>query len=176
LRTLKVCLFSKGRPQVKGAAYCLFRPIVEIVAKGRSDLRFGFDGSDQCPFTDNKEIPFFGWSEETGKFDGPLAENVFLRNPRMRNKFGEEINKSVHLGTAGYCATRTLVCFATFLLFLPLGSPRLPVMSNRFGGVIRQVLKNSILVHGVILSGSWFVFQKADVLHNLRGRPVTPKT
>ena len=38
LRTVKVCLFSIGRPKIKSTAHRLFGSIIEIVAKGWSDL------------------------------------------------------------------------------------------------------------------------------------------
>jgi hypothetical protein len=81
LWTGKICLFSESRPEINGAAYRLLCLIIEIVAKRRADLRFGFNSSDQRPLTDNKEIPFFGWSEETRKFDGLLSENAAPRIP-----------------------------------------------------------------------------------------------
>ena len=65
LRTVKVCLFSKGRPEVKGAPYRLLCAIIEIVAKGRTHLGFGFDSADQCPLTDNEEILFFSGPEKS---------------------------------------------------------------------------------------------------------------
>ena len=73
LWTVKVCLFSEGRPEIKGTAYRLFCPIIKIIAKGRADLGFRLDSGNQCPLTDNEEIPFFSWSEETRKLDGLLS-------------------------------------------------------------------------------------------------------
>ena len=89
LWTIKVCLFSKGCPEIKGAAYCFFCPIIEIVAEGRADLRLGFDSSEQCSLTNNEEIPFFGGSKETRKLNGLLSENAL---PRIR--FGKRKSSS----------------------------------------------------------------------------------
>jgi hypothetical protein len=68
----------------------------------------------------------------------------------------------LHLCTASDCTAETLIGFATCFLFHPLGGPCLPIVSNRFGCVIGQIPKNFVLVHGAILSGSYFVFQKAN--------------
>jgi hypothetical protein len=147
LWTVKVCLFSKGRPEIKGTAYRLFCPIIEIVAKGRADLGFGFDCSDQCPLTDNEEIPFFGGSEETRKLDGLLSENAVPRDSGLCDKFCEKVNEPVHLCTASDGTTETLIGFATFFLFLPLGNPCLPVVGDCFGGAIGYVFRNIVIIH-----------------------------
>jgi hypothetical protein len=101
LWTIKICLFPKSCPEVKSTTNCLFCPIVEIVAKRGTYLGFGFDSSDQCLLADNEEIPFFGWSKETGEYDCLLSENTVPRNTRLYNKFSEKINETVQLHTTG---------------------------------------------------------------------------
>ena len=109
LRTVNVCLFSIGGPEIEGAAYRLFCPIIEIVAKGRADLGFGLDNSDQCSPANNQEIPLFGGSEEAWQFNCLLPENAVPRDSNLRNKVREKRNKPVHLCTAGDCTAETLI-------------------------------------------------------------------
>jgi hypothetical protein len=100
LWTFKVRFLAEGCPKVKGTTNRLFRPIVEVIAKGGPDLGFGLDSGDQCPVTNDEEIPFFGWSEETGKFDGLFSENATVRDSGLCDKFREEVNEAIHLCTA----------------------------------------------------------------------------
>jgi len=76
LRALKICLFAEGRPKVKGTSHRLFCPVIEIVAKRGTNLRFGFENGDQRVVTDNQKVPFLSGAEETRQFDGLLAEDI----------------------------------------------------------------------------------------------------
>src|SRR4030042_2140355 len=160
LWTIKVCFFSKGRPENKGAAHRLFCPIVEIVAKGRADLGFGFDGSDQCSPTNNEEVPFFGGSEEPGKLNGLLCENAIPGDSGMCDKVCKKGNEPVHLGTAGDCAAETLIGFPPCFLFPPLGGPCLPVVADFFRRAIGDLFHNFVIIHADIsLSDLSVLFQ-----------------
>ena len=147
LWTIKVCLLPKGRPEVKGAADRFFCPIVKIVAKGRTDLGLGFYSSDQCPFTDNEKIPFFGRSEESRKFDRSLSENAVAGDSGLCDKFREKVNKPVHLRTARYGTSQPLIGLPTCFLFLPLCRSGLPVVGDRPGGTFSHLSRNLVFAH-----------------------------
>jgi transposase InsO family protein len=54
-----------------------------------------------------------------------------------------------------------LIGFATCFLFLPLGSPCLPVVGDRFGGEIGYLFRNFVIIHiDISLSDSSILFQK----------------
>jgi len=84
----------------------------------------------------HKQVPFFGGAEETRQFNGLLSKYIIERDSGQRNELCEEVDKPIHLGTTSYSATETLIGFASRFLFLPLSSPCLPVMGDRFGGSI----------------------------------------
>ncbi len=144
LWAIKVCLLPKGRPEVKGAADSLFRPIVKIVTKGRTDLGLCFDSSDQYAFTDNEKIPFFGRSEETWKFDRPLSEYAVARDSGLRDKSCEKVNEPVHLRTASYGTAQPLIGFPACFLFFPLRGPGLRVLGDRLGGKFGHLARNFV--------------------------------
>ena len=106
--------------------------------------------SVRCPLTDNEEVPFLGWSEETGKFYGFLSENAVPKDSGLNNKFCEEVNETIHLRTASDGATEALISLAACFLFLPLGSPCLPVVGDRFGGTISYVFREFVMIHTAI--------------------------
>jgi hypothetical protein len=56
--------FTMGRPQIGGRPQRLFRPIVEIVAKRRTNLRLEFQGRNQPSLVNDHEIPDLGRSKE----------------------------------------------------------------------------------------------------------------
>ena len=67
-----------------GCADGLFRPVVEVVAEGRSDLAFQFDSRDQFTLVDDQQIPEFGWPKETGQ----RQDGAFLMDVGMGESIG----------------------------------------------------------------------------------------
>lgn len=130
LWTFKISSFPVCRPQVKSAAHGFLSPVVEVIAEGRTNLRFCLYCSNQYPFSDNNEVPFLRRSEESREFDGCLSENVALSKTCLQDQFSEEINKSIHLCTTGYGTSQALICLAALLLPTPLSRSCLPVMGN----------------------------------------------
>jgi hypothetical protein len=166
LRTLEIGAFTESCPEVKGAAHCLLSPVIEVVAERGTDLRLGLYRGDQCLFFDNKEVPFLGRPEETGKFNGLLSENVPLVYLGLRDEFRKKINETVHVRAASYCAAETLVCLAALLLFSPLSGPSSPVMSYSPLCSFRQLIKDSILSHNVRSIEDSLLFSKDQLLIN----------
>jgi hypothetical protein len=135
--------------------------LLKLLPKRRTDLGFSFDGCDQCLLTDKEEIPFFGRPEETRKLYGFLSENAVPWDSGLCDKFCKKVNKPVHLRAAGDGTTETLIGPATCLLFLPLGTPCLPVVGNRFRGAIAYLFHNFVIIHtDISLSDSSILFQR----------------
>ena len=78
----------------------------------------------------------------------------------MCDKFCEKVNEAVHLRTASDGTAETLIGFATCLLFLPLGTPCLPVVGDRFCGAFGYQFCNFVVIHtDISLSDSLVLFQ-----------------
>jgi hypothetical protein len=130
LMALEIGAFPEGRPEIKGATHGFLSAIVEVVAERRAYLRFCLYRGDQCLFPNDQKIPFLCRSEETRKVNGLFSKGIPFGYSSPSDEFREKINKTVHLGAAGYCAAQSMVGPATFLLLVPLGGPAFPIMSN----------------------------------------------
>jgi len=134
LWALEIGAFPESGPEVNGTAHRLLSPIVKVIAERRAYLRFCLYRGDQCLFFNDQKIPFFCRSEKTWEFNGLFSKDIPFGYSSPDYEFREKVNKSVHLGAAGYCAAQTLVGPAALFLLLPLGGSALPIMSNGFFG------------------------------------------
>jgi len=84
-------------PEVKGASDRFFRPIVEVVAEGWTDLGLGLDRGKKRLLAHHEQVPLLGWADEAPQLDGLLPEDIPFRDPGRRYPFREEVNESIHL-------------------------------------------------------------------------------
>jgi len=122
--------FAVSRPKVESSAHGLFGAIVEVVTERGADLRLQLYGCNELTVTDDEEIPFFGWSKETRKFQGLTGEDVFVRDTSVYKQSSDKLAEPHHLVAAGYGATSTLVGSSLFDLSLALLLAGAPVVSN----------------------------------------------
>ena len=122
--------FAIGCPQVERGAHGLFGTVVEVITKRGANLRLQLYSRDELTVTDNEEIPFFGWSKETGKFQGLAGEYVFVHDPCVYKQSSDKLAEPHHLVAAGDGATGTLVRSPLFDLFLALLLAGTPIVSN----------------------------------------------
>jgi hypothetical protein len=65
------------------------RSIVEVVAEGRADLRFGFNSGDEGSLLNDEEVRFLGRSEEPGQLHCLFSEDAVPWYPGEYDQFGE---------------------------------------------------------------------------------------
>ena len=93
-------------------------------------MRLQLYGRDELTVTDDEEIPLFGWSKETGKFQRLAGEYVFVRDPSVYKQSSDKLVEPHHLVAASDGATGTLVRSTLFDLFLALLLAGTPIGSN----------------------------------------------
>ncbi len=129
-----------------------FRPVVEIVAEGRSNLAFQFNGRNKLAFVDNQQIPKLGWPKETGQRE----DSAFLMDIGMGESVGVDnieyqSDKPVHVFTSGHTSTLTPVGLARFNLLLSGSFPVFPKLLHRFTRFALIVHKVNCHCHSPLL-------------------------
>ena len=128
-------------------------------------------GGDQCLFLDYEEVPFFCGPEETREFNRLFSKNESFIYSSLLDEFRKEVNETVHLDAASYCAAKTLVSLASLLLFSPLSRPGFPVMGHSPRRSLGQFMEDLGPFHfgGSIADSA--LYSKGQLMGNFTARP-----
>src|SRR5574337_819562 len=141
-------------PEIKGTSDRLFRPVVEVVAEGWTDLGLSLDRGKKCLLAHYEQVPLLSWPKEARQLDGLLPEDMPLRNPGRRYQFREKVDESIHLRAAGDGATQSLVGLAGLPLLILLSRPSLPIVGDCPPGTYRQITQYVFKRHRHAVSDS----------------------
>ena len=88
---------------------CFLTTVVEIVAKGWTDLRLEFDRCKQFLVMDDNQVPLFLGSKPTGQFDPFVEPNALGRDLGVSEELTHKSHETVHLLATSDRATSAAV-------------------------------------------------------------------